>query len=69
MRLEIDTDEGDCTVDRDGALNGLSGTNSQQGFGIVFGSLTIHFQCESDAVMMAKKILYRMGELPVEKRP
>ena len=59
MHLELNVD--DCRpffVDRDGVRNNCG----RQVFCLTFGELTVHFEDERDAVEIARKILYRMGE-------
>lgn len=51
----------DIEVDRNGSDNGLG--RNEEGFQVSFKSGMLHFECESDAVEMAKRILRRMGEM------
>lgn len=58
MTLNITSD--DCNrmkVDRDGVLN-----EGEQGLDISLGDLIIHFEAESEALMMAEQIAKRLGK-------
>jgi hypothetical protein len=65
--FEITRDEvgGGFWVDRDGSLN----DHGAQGFDVSVSGAKIHFEDERDAVLLARQILYRMGEGEKPDRP
>jgi hypothetical protein len=50
-------DAAGATVDRDGSRNDWG----NQGFDVNYSGLTIHFEDETDAAVMAGMILFRLG--------
>lgn len=60
MILEVDDDgEFYAHVDRDGSANAYP---KREGFNIYLQELRIHFQDETNAALLAKLILWRLGE-------